>query len=145
MPSKLFPGLPWCLTSKEFAHQWSRQGTDNSWSGKFPYAVELLTPWATIIQPTINKQKKKKKNFVVQDAPSSKRHVTFTLISKVFYFLIFAWFLFLFSLHVNKAHTFNLGTKDNIGKYHIVHIEIGHRFYRARIYNCSAMDKVWRE
>ena len=44
VPSKLFPGLPWWLTSKEFAHQCSRQGTDNSWSGKFPYAVELLTP-----------------------------------------------------------------------------------------------------
>ena len=139
MPSKLFPGLPWWLRSKEFVCQCGRQGIDNSWSGKFPYDVELLTPWATVIQPTIK--------IFFQNAPSSKRHVTVTLISKVFYFLIFACLLFLFSLHVNQAHTFKfyLGTKDNIGKYHVVHIQTGGRFYRARIYNCSAMDKVWRE
>ena len=44
--SKIYRGPPWWLSGKESTYQWRRHGFD-PWSGKIPYAVEELTPYAT--------------------------------------------------------------------------------------------------
>ena len=52
--SQWYLGLPLWLRDKESACQWRRRGV-NAWSRKFPHAVEPLSPWATTVQPIINK------------------------------------------------------------------------------------------
>ena len=43
--SKINLGPPWGLSGKESTYQWRRRGFD-PWSGKIPYAVEQLSPFA---------------------------------------------------------------------------------------------------
>ena len=45
-------GLPWWLSSKEFACQFGRHGFD-PWSGKTPYVLEQLSLCPTTIEPVL--------------------------------------------------------------------------------------------
>ena len=113
----IFPGAQWYGI-----HLPRRKHGRDPWSGKFLHALEIC-----LSHNYTTKNKWITKYNLFQNPPSSKRAITFNLISEVFLFPNFCTFIIpiFTSCKLGTCYKFHFGTS-------------GHWKY-----NCSVMDRVW--